>query len=339
MRELRKDPATQRWVIISTERNQRPHQFISNHTEIPDDQENCPFCEGREYMTPPEIFSCRKAGSNPNEQGWDIRVVPDKEPILDPAEPMKKYGVGMFDAMRATGAHELVLETPCHRQEWGDITAERIGRIIAIYRSRINELKQDSRIKYVMVTKNHGVTAGAFLHHPHSHIVGLPIVPKRVQEELEGAELYYDYKERCVYCDMVSQELDDGVRLVAETHDFLAFCPFASRFPYEIWILPKNHNSHFDNINEDEVRGLALILRATILKLVRILDEPPFNLFLHSSTFDQEHIDHYHWHFELIPKLTKDAGFEWGSGFFINPTVPEEAAMLLRESEVEEKTE
>ena len=332
MRELRKDPVTQRWVIISTERGERPHQFVSHDAEIPDDRDDCPFCEGREYLTPPEIYSVRPFDSLPDEKGWYVRVVPDKEPLLDPHEPLKKYGVGMFDAMRGTGAHELVVETPHHRQVMDVVNEEQIGLILNTYRLRMMEFKQDSRIKHVLVTKNNGVTAGALIHHPHSHIIGLPIISKKMYEELEGSRIYFEYKDRCVFCDIVAQELDQHVRIVEKTDQYIAFCPFASRFPFEIWILPREHCSHYNDMSENDMYSLARIVRSVGMKLFQCLGDPPFNLFLHTAPFGPKYDEYYHWHFEIIPKLTSEAGFEWGSGFYINPTIPEESAELLHRS-------
>jgi UDPglucose--hexose-1-phosphate uridylyltransferase len=204
------------------------------------------------------------------------------------------------------------------------------------FRDRILDLKQDRRFKYILVFKYHGEAAGASLEHPHSQLVALPILPKQVVEELEGAKHYFANKERCIYCDIISQELASRVRVAAENADFVVIEPYAPRFPFETWILPKRHESAFENSPSHSYENLAHILRTVLIKSVHVLDNPPYNLVLHSSPIQENTNDYYHWHVEIIPKLTKTAGFEWGTGFYINPTSPEEAAKFLREASTEE---
>jgi UDPglucose--hexose-1-phosphate uridylyltransferase len=204
--------------------------------------------------------------------------------------------------------------------------------MIWAFRDRVVDLKRDKRLRYVMLFKNHGEIAGASLEHPHSQIIALPVVPKRVQEELDGARKYFEFKERCVYCDILRQELKDTERLILETDEFAAVSPFASRFPFETWILPRRHESHFENIREAEVLNLAWVLRSILRKMDRVLEKPAFNMIVHSAPVQEAATEHYHWHIEIIPKLTRVAGFEWGTGFYINPTPPEEAARFMREA-------
>ena len=204
-----------------------------------------------------------------------------------------------------------------------------------VYRDRLVDLKKDPRLVYGMIFKNVGAAAGASLEHTHSQLIVTPIVPINVWEEMTGSLEFYNYRGRCVYCDMIQQELATEKRIVLDTPGFVAFCPFASRFPFETWILPKNHSSHFENIQKNEVEELSGVMRQVIVKVEAALDQPAYNYIVHTAPFDTQELGHYHWHIEIMPSLTKTAGFEWGTGFYINPVPPEQAAAFLREVEVE----
>jgi len=196
------------------------------------------------------------------------------------------------------------------------------------------DLKNDKRFRYVLIFKNHGEAAGASLEHPHSQLIALPIVPKRVREEVDSSRHYYYDKERCIFCDMIRQELDSGVRVIGETQLFVTLAPYAPRFPFEMWILPKQHSSSFENNQAPLYAGLAKVLKDNLVRLDAVLDRPAYNLMIHTSPIGEEVNEHYHWHIEIIPKLTKVAGFEWGTGFYICPTSPEESARFIREAQV-----
>lgn len=330
MPELRRDPIIGRWVIISTERSRRPSDFES---ELPENDANlCPFCPGNEHMTPPEIAAYRKPGSLRDKEGWWLRVVTNKFPALQVEGQLNKTGMGMYDKMNGIGAHEVIIETPDHHKNINDLEDKNVEDIIWICRDRIIDLNKDPRFAYIIIFKNHGRLAGASLTHPHTQLIATPIVPKKVTEELHGGKGYYEYKERCVYCDIIQQELSAGQRLVSENDDFIAFEPFASRFPFETWILPKKHSSDFEDIQKHEVVNLSLILKNILAKINVVLENPPYNYLLHNSPVRESNLPHFHWHIEIIPKLTRLAGFEWGTGLHINPTPPEEAAKFLRES-------
>ena len=334
MPELRKDPVLSRWVIVSTERAKRPHDYKKE--EEPKRTGTCAFCPGNEHMTPPEIMAYREVGSQPNGPGWFLRVIPNKFPALKVEGEIVREGEGMYDKMTGVGAHEVIIETPDHEETLSTMSVSQFENVIWAYRDRINDLKRDDRLRYVMIFKNHGYRAGASLQHAHSQLIALPIVPKTVMEELKGAKAHYDYKERCIFCDIVRQELRDGCRVVAENTDFLAICPFAARFPFEMWILPKSHESAFENIGRSEQAALAQLF-SDVLKRLRVgLNDPAYNFYLHNSPFTESNSAYYHWHFEITPRITRMAGFERGTGFYINPTPPEEAAKFLRELELEE---
>ncbi len=258
-------------------------------------------------------------------------MVPNKYPALRVEGELNRRGEGIYDMMNGIGAHEVIIETPDHQKTLGDLDTTVIQETFKVFRERILDLRKDTRLKYVMVFKNHGAEAGASLEHSHSQLIATPIIPKTVIEEMEGARKYFGFKERCIYCDIIRQELKDGLRLVYEEEQFLAIEPFAPRFPFETWILPKRHASHFEASTDEILRHLALTLKVVLQKINRALQDPPYNFVLHTSPMQEDHLDYYHWHIEFMPKLTRVAGFEWGTGFYINPTRPEDAAKYLGE--------
>lgn len=330
MPELRKDPITGRWVIIATDRVRRPSDF-SRESVIVHGGRFCPFCPGNELKTPPEVLAYRPGGGS-NTSGWSVRVVPNKFPVLRVEGNLERHGEGMYDKMDGLGAHEVIIETPDHNATFATLPEKHIESVLWAFRDRTLDLKRDIRFKYILFFKNHGEPAGATLEHSHSQLIALPVVPRQVQEEIDGSKRYYDFKERCVYCDMIRQDAESGTRVVLETEQFLAICPYAPRFPFETWILPRKHSSHFEMSDAPLLENLAWVLRTLFRKIDRVLERPPFNFILHTSPLHEPGMAHYHWHLEVIPKLTKVAGFEWGTGFYLNPTPPEEAARFLRDA-------
>lgn len=333
MPELRKEPVSGRWVIIATERALRPSDFIA--VPPPTIKGNfCPFCEGNEDKTPPEIMAYRERDTRPNTRGWRVRVVPNKFPALVIEGGLNKRGDGIYDIMNGIGAHEVIIECPQHKISLTSLPPAHVQEIIWTYRDRLVDLKKDKRLIYGMLFKNVGAVAGASLEHTHTQLIVTPIVPLVVASEMEGSMTFYKYRGRCLFCDMINQELSNGSRMVLEGEHFVTFAPYAARFPFELWILPKNHSSHFENIQRSEVEELAETLRAALCKLEGALEQPPYNFIIHTSPFDQPELAHYHWHIEIIPRLTRVAGFEWGTGFYINPVPPENAAEYLKKVEV-----
>jgi len=329
MPELRKDPIHGRWVIIATERGRRPSDFVIEQQKPAGGF--CPLCEGNEDKTPPEVLAFRNNGTRPNSPGWSLRVVPNKFPALRIEGDLDREGEGMYDKMNGVGAHEVVVETPLHEETLATLPVKGVEEVLWAYRERIIDLRRDKRLRYVLVFKNQGVAAGASLEHSHSQLIALPIIPRRVVEEIEGAKNYFQFKDRCVFCDIIRQELQQRSRVIVENSDFLSVAAFASRFPFETWILPKKHHSHFEYMEPFEYKLAAQILSDTLQRINRVLGNPPYNFIIHTSSFSDADKEYYHWHFEIMPKLTKVAGFEWGTGFYINPTPPEEAANYLRE--------
>jgi UDPglucose--hexose-1-phosphate uridylyltransferase len=341
MPELRKDPILGRWVIISTERARRPDQF---HAEYPRPASStpCPFCEGHESQTPPEIYALRPQESLPNKPGWELRVVPSIAPFLRIEGDIERRGKGIYDVMSGVGAHEIVVETNQHIANIADLPDTQIAKVITCYIDRMNDLEKDRRFKYILVFKNYGWSAGGgHTEHARSQMIATPVTPKRVKEELLGARHYYDYHERCIYCDLIKQELESKSRLILDIDGFIAVAPFAARFPFEVWILPKKHSCDFVKLPPEQRLDLGRILKKVLSKIKKGLNDPPYNYILHTAPLRRPKVGYwksidedYHWHIEIMPRLTRVAGFEWGTGFYICPFPPEDAAQFLREIEV-----
>jgi UDPglucose--hexose-1-phosphate uridylyltransferase len=334
MHELRKDPVIGRWVIIASERSRRPNDYTVNR-QFPSGG-SCPFCYGSEDKTPPEVLAYRKPGQAPDSPGWRVRVVPNKYPALRIEGPLGRRAAGIYDMMNAVGAHEVVIESPDHTAQLADLAEAQIEEVLWAYHDRFTDLKKDTRFRYILIFKNQGADAGATLEHSHTQIIATPVVPKRATEEMQGARQHYDLRERCIYCDIIHQELEAQARVVAQNDFFLVLEPFAARFPFETWVLPIRHSAHFEDLQKQEVEALAAILRSTLRRIKVALEEPPYNYVLHTAPTRGDGVqEYYHWHLEIMPKLTKVAGFEWGSGFYINPTPPEMAAEMLRAAAID----
>lgn len=332
MAEFRRCALTGRWIIIYTDKEKAPQDYqVEVHTKSGG---TCPFCPGNEHMTPPEIDAHREVGTEPNKPGWLTRIVSNKFPALRIEGNLDRAGVGVYDMMNGIGAHEVIIETPDHNKQMADLMPHELEMVIWAYRNRTIDLMGDKRFKYLLIFKNFGLSAGASLEHTHSQIIALPIVPKTVQEEINGASRYFELRERCIFCDIIREEMQNEERVVTENKNFLAFAPNASRFPFETWIIPKNHNSDFSYISHEEVVDLARILREMLLRIKVSLNEPSYNFLIHSSPIDGHERNDYHWHIEMMPKLAKVAGFEWGTGFYLNYTSPETAARILREAKI-----
>lgn len=342
MPELRKDPIIGRWVIIALERARRPKAFRSTLT--PPEPQECPFCEGQESKTPKEIFSIRKEGTSQDAPGWDTRVFPSKTPFLRIEGALDRHGRGLYDVMSGIGAHEILVDSPKHIANIADLDETQIAKVVTCWIDRFVDLSRDERFKYLLVFKNYGwAGGGGKIAHSRTQLIATPVTPKRVKEELAGAKKYFEYHERCIFCDLIRQEMQARVRIVLETDHFLAVTAFASRFPFEIWILPKQHSCDFSGMGVETRLHFGKIIKKVLTKLKIGLDDPPYNFVLHTSPFRHRKqksgywktIDEdYHWHLEIIPRLSSQAGFEWGTGFYICSISPEETAKFLREVEV-----
>jgi UDPglucose--hexose-1-phosphate uridylyltransferase len=352
MPNLRRDPILDRWVIIAEDRAKRPRAFTSreNFAQIdPDEAEQaCPFCPGNEHETPPEAFALRDHAAEPNAPGWSVRVVPNKYPALvresvaslagetdvlrslanAPPMPAER---SVYDSAPAIGVHDVIIDTPRHVTTVGELTAEEFALSLAAIRLRLQALAGETGINHALVFKNVGTAAGATLDHLHSQLMAAGTVFPLVAGEICGAANFYETHGECLFCRMIQLERINGSRVVAESAAFIAFCPFASRFAYEMWILPKLHASRFESMALENLADLASLARSAIAKIERLFQPPAYNLVFHTSPFDSAAIEHYHWHIEVFPRVTIPAGFEWGSGCAVNPVSPETAAARLRE--------
>jgi len=330
MSELRRDPIVGRWIIVDTDHPSKPEEF--EHEPHGWRGGICPFCYGNESLTPPEIEVIRDPHTSPNTSGWQVRVVANKFPALQIEGDLDRRGIGIYDMSGGIGAHEVLIESPYHHKDIPELLNSEIENILSMLCRRSIDLIKDKRFKYIMIFKNYGPSAGASLEHPHTQLIALPMVPKNALEEIKGAKDYFDYRERCIFCDIIRQETQEKERIVLENKFFLSFCPFVSRFPFEIWIIPKKHNSYFCHMPAEEIPALAAIIKDTISKVKSVFASPAYNFIIHSSPVNGDgNAEGYHWHIEFMPKLTRVAGFEWGSGFYVVPTPPELAAKYLRE--------
>ncbi len=330
MPELRRDPIIGRWVIIASERGERPYDFITEKDKTKGGF--CPLCPGHENTTPPEVLVYGRPSHDPNGPNWQLRVVPNKYPALIIEGDLDKRGEGIYDKMNGIGAHEVIIESPNHHETLSSMDIDQLVLVFRAYKDRLIDLARDKRFKYIIVFKNFGKAAGASLEHSHSQLIALPIVPQIIQEELYGCQRYFDYKERCVFCDIIRQERSQQMRLVDENDDFITICPFAPRSPFEMWVLPKRHQSRFNSMDDGQLYQLALLFSSTMRKLDNVLPNVPYNYMLHTAPLNDAHLEHYHWHIEIMPKVSTVAGFEWGTGFHINTVPPEEAAVILKGS-------
>jgi UDPglucose--hexose-1-phosphate uridylyltransferase len=338
--ELRKDPAGGSWVIIAAGRSRRPNDFLPPMPRLPDPAPvpaSCPFCAGHESRTPPEVAAVRRPGTSPDGPGWRVRVVPNKFPALTRGRAPRLKAHGLFESMNGVGVHELVIETPDHRQEFPDLDPGHAVDVLRTCRERIALIETEAPTAYVQLFKNRGRDAGASLSHPHVQIVAIPIVPKRVEEEIAAAEAFLARTGECLFCRLIEDETAAGERLIFRNGAFLAAAPFASRYPFEMHIHPRLHSSRFSRIPDEELAALAETLRTVLVRLREAVDDPPYNILLHQAPrpgrgdADRRRLESaYHWHLEILPVLTHVAGFEWGTGFTINPVPPEDAASVLR---------
>jgi len=340
MSQMRNNIFTHRWVIVEETKSVNASDF--QYKKFTRQEGFCPFCEGHESSTPAEVFAVRRPGSQPNTPGWSVRVVANINPRLRIEGKLDRRPEGFHDLMNGIGAHEIIIETPRHDLSLHELQVNQISDGVKAYQQRIIDLEGDKRIRYILIFKNHGEAAGAHtVSHSISQLMGLPITPRTIKTKLMVAREYFGLKERCVYCDVLQQELT-GPRLLAENSAFAAFCPFASLFPFQIMVLPKSHHSAFSKINPQETTMLSEILREVLQKLERTLEGAPYNLSLQDRPFLRNREgywktieDDFHWHIDILPQIFRITGFEWASGFFYNPVPPEVAARCLAASRLD----
>ncbi|MBS0204550.1 MAG: galactose-1-phosphate uridylyltransferase [Planctomycetes bacterium] len=328
MSEIRKDPLVPRWVIMAPERAARPIEVVDEPRAVATHED--PFAEGAEATTPPEVLAIRDADSKPNEPGWRVRVLPNKYPAVNDGGSTEVQHNGIYQQTDGIGVHEVIVECPQSEPNLSRLSVENVRDVLAVYHDRLAQLRHDPRLAHAMIFKNQGALAGASVHHSHSQLIATPFVPRSITDELTGGLEFYERHGESVFAAMIQQELTIETRIVLQTDRFLAFCPFASRFAYEVWIMPRHPGSHFESTPIDALPELGTVLKTVLRKLDVGLNDPPCNYYLHSAPFRTPELPHFRWHFEVFPRLTRVAGYEWGSGCFLNEVPPEDAAALLR---------
>ena len=328
MPEIRQNIVTRDWVIIATERAKRPEDFVKREQakkDIPAFRKDCPFCPGNEDKTPDEIF---RIGSG---EQWQIRVIPNKFAALSREGKLERKIEGTKRVISGIGIHEVVVETPQHNLTTALLEKDQIKNIFKTYKERYNTIYQkDERIKLVTIFKNHGEGAGTSLEHPHSQIIGTPVTPTHIRYRDEEALRYFDDTGECVFCKVLKDELNDGARIILETKYFISFIPYAALSPFHTWVFPKNHSSCFGTTPDEKMDDLAEIMKGTLGKIYYGLDNPDYNYVIRSNSEDGTNLEHFHWYISIVPRISKMAGFELGSGMFINASLPEESAKFLR---------
>jgi len=344
MAQVRRDPIIGRWVIVEEREKSFGPADYEKEPHMLKQGAVCQFCSGRESQTPPEVDAIRPGAYAPNAVGWLTRVVPNKFPALRIEGDLDRRGVGLYDMTNGVGAHEVLIETPDHSKNFADYSVEEAVNVIKLYQSRSASLSRDKRFKYIMIFKNYGQSAGASVEHAHSQIIATPVNPIRISRKLEAFREHFKRKERCLFCDLLQFERQDGSRIVRDEGGFVTFAPYASRFPFELMIAPRDHRFSFAELSRHEAESLAKALKDALLRVRLGLGDPPFNFVLHAepnlhalprrSGYWDTLRDDFHWQLIVYPRLTPVAGFEWGTGFYINSTPPEEAARHLRAVDV-----
>lgn len=328
MPALRRDPTTDDWVVFAPERTARPHDTKRSGGAGRNHQTSttCPFCPGNEDQTPQEVLRLSRSPS-----GWDVRGFRNRFPAFEPSvNPPDLPGSGFFDERPARGAHEVIVETPDHEASFASLEPAQVVRVFQAYQSRYRALRDLPCADSIIVFRNHRLQAGTSLSHPHSQLVATPLPTPLARRRYEVARAYYKDRQACLYCDLRDAERKAGARILFEEGSAVALQPFASRFPFETWVLPLEHNPSFGNASPEELRDVALATRRVLAALDAALRDPPFNYVLHTAPVAEEDQPYFLWHVQIIPRLGTDAGFELGSGMHINSSFPEETADVLR---------
>jgi len=335
MAELRRDPIIGQWVLVEDDQHSLKPEDYEREDQTRTKAAVCQFCAGREDQTPPEVDAIRNDGSAPDTPGWSARVVPNRFPALRIEGELEKRGLGIYDTSNGIGAHEILIETKDHERDLADLGVDEIADVLKLYQRRSINLAKDKRFKYIMVFKNYGKSAGASVEHAHSQIIALPMVPRSVLVELEGSRNYFGFRGRCVYCDIIQQEQADRDRLVSENEFFTAFCPYVACYPFASWILPKEHEANFCTLSDEARPHLAAILKEMLKRMQTCLSDCSYNFYLHTAPLQYKDGENFHWHIEIVPQITRESGYEWGTGFYSVRTSPAVAAGYLREAQVE----
>ncbi|MEQ8201618.1 MAG: DUF4931 domain-containing protein [Syntrophomonadaceae bacterium] len=329
MAEIRRDLLKNNWVAIAPESALKPHDFPIKRRGIDavGNKVFCPFCEGHEASTPPEIMAIREDGSAPDSPGWSIRVVPNKFAVFKLEGVLEMHQTGIYQNLSGLGRQEVVIETPRHGTDIHDFDSAKLAQIFRVWRQRYEHLSVDKRIKYIQIYKNRGIFAGASQEHSHSQVMGLPFVPRCNTGIID----YFQKNGCCLLCAIIDAERQSGARVVHETGQFLLVCPYASRFSYETWIIPKRHAEHYGDITDDEIADLAMICRSYLGMMMDVLQDPAYNVVINTAPVNTAYQPGYHWFLEMIPRLLVTTGVDVATGIYTNPVAPELAAELFRQ--------
>jgi UDPglucose--hexose-1-phosphate uridylyltransferase len=332
MPEIRHNVLTREWVIISTERAKRPQEFAKERgakEPRPAFDPKCPFCPGNEAMTPPATLVV------PEDGAWKVRVTPNKFAALSYVGDRERSFDGIRHKVAGVGIHEVIVETPDHSKTTALVEDRQVETLLDTYLNRFNFASSDPRVELVTIFKNHGAAAGTSLEHPHSQLIGTPVITPQIRDRLINALKHYDEYGECIFCRVLSTELEEQTRIVMETEHFVTFVQFAALTPFSMLIMPRRHMACFSEIRDAEAADLASILRRTLAKLYYGLKDPDFNYTVRTAPREASGAKYFHWYVSIIPRLTQVAGFELGSGMFINTSLPEENAAFLRGVSIE----
>ncbi|MCE5194663.1 MAG: galactose-1-phosphate uridylyltransferase [Nitrospiraceae bacterium] len=326
MPELRLNLITREWVIIATERAKRPDEFRSKKDKkiLPEFSKTCPFCPGNESRTPEKVMQIASDGR------WKVRVTPNKFPALSIDGEKTRINNSLKHLVTGVGRHEVVIESPLHNMTPALMPIEDLSDVVRAYKMRFMDIYNDPRIEHVIIFKNNGYNAGTSIEHTHSQIVGTPVTPLQVRDRLYETVKYFDNTGECLMCATAKNELEDNKRVVLDTKHFISFIPYAALSPFHTWIFPKQHNACFGDINDDEIKDLAYHLKTMLAKFYYGLENPDYNYVIRSESPKESGSEYYHWYLSIVPRVSQVAGFELGSGMYINTALPEDSAEFLR---------
>lgn len=327
MNDWRKDPFSDRWVIMAQHRAARPYDFEWQVQRRPD--ASCPFCVGQESQTPEPVLVLRDRSAD-DQFPWHVRVVPNRYPAVEDGPASTWQQSGPLCGGTAPGVHEVLIESPEHDIPFAELPLSRLALCFEAVRQRFSDWRREGRFGYALMFKNVGPLAGASLEHPHSQLMALGEEPLERGRQLALIDAWTERTGQCLACDVLAAETREATRILGGTDRFLAYCPYASRFPYEVRIMHRWHQRAFEDAEAGELRELSVCVQRVLIMLARVLGFFSYNLILHTAPFDTKKAKHYHWYLEVFPRVTMTAGFEWGSGYFLNTTTPEKAAAALR---------
>jgi len=333
MSEMRFNPVTRDWVIMAPDRALKPNDFVQAvqaRPPRPQRRDDCPFCTGNEHLATGEI-----ARVTDSSGGWLVRVVPNKYPALVTSDDLRRTARATFRAMAASGAHEVVIEHPRHDLSPKDMAPSHLSTLLRVFRDRYGALRREPGVESVVIFKNHGERAGTSLEHPHSQIVAAPIVPPQVRLRLHEAIRYYDENGECVCCKVLNDEVEAGERILEASPCFVAFVPYAALSPYHTWIFPRRHASSFDSITDAELIDLGRVLGRVLRRLAFALGDPDYNFGIRSAPVSEADSRYSHWYVAIVPRVSRVAGFELGTGMYINSLRPERCAEVLRHAPID----